>query len=78
MAWVRLNYEAVTGRAGYSDFYKKDIDIKILDGPGAVVSQWTLKNAWPNKFDFGTLDYSKDDLVDIDISIRYDYPVLLF
>jgi len=24
MEWARLSYESVTGRAGYSDFYKKD------------------------------------------------------
>ena len=30
MEWVRLSHESVTGRDGYSDFYKKDILI-ILD-----------------------------------------------
>ena len=25
MEWVRLSHESVTGRDGYSDFYKKDI-----------------------------------------------------
>ena len=25
MEWVRLHHESVTGRDGYSDFYKKDI-----------------------------------------------------
>ena len=26
MEWVRLGHESLTGRRGYADFYKKDID----------------------------------------------------
>ena len=32
MEWVRLSHESVTGRDGYSDFYKKDLTINVL-GP---------------------------------------------
>ena len=28
MEWVRLHHESVTGRDGYSDFYKKDLTSK--------------------------------------------------
>ena len=30
MEWVRLHHESVTGRDGYSDFYKKDLTIKCF------------------------------------------------
>ena len=30
MEWVRLSHESVTGRDGYSDFYKKDITFNVL------------------------------------------------
>jgi len=30
MEWVRLHKESVTGRDGYSDFYKKDITINLF------------------------------------------------
>jgi hypothetical protein len=76
MDWIRTNYEQQTGRMGYSDFYKKDISIKLLDGPGGVASSWTLKGAWVKDVDFGTLDYSKDDLIEIGMSIRFDTFVL--
>ena len=46
MEWVRLSHESVTGRDGYSDFYKKDVNIKVLGPVGDVVEQWTLKGAW--------------------------------
>jgi len=35
MEWVRLSHESLTGRDGYADFYKKDIDIYML-GPVGV------------------------------------------
>ena len=37
MEWVRLSHESVTGRDGYSDFYKKDIRIHTLGPVGDVV-----------------------------------------
>jgi hypothetical protein len=30
MEWVRLHHESVTGRDGYSDFYKKDLTLNVL------------------------------------------------
>ena len=38
MEWVRLHHESVTGRDGYSDFYKKDITINVLGPVGDIVS----------------------------------------
>ena len=38
MEWIRLGHESVTGRDGYSDFYKKDVTIDILGPVGDIVS----------------------------------------
>ena len=46
MEWVRLHHESVTGRDGYSDFYKKDITIQTLGPVGDVVEEWILKGAY--------------------------------
>ena len=48
-------------------------------GPGGVndqIEQWDLKNAFISKVDFGELDYSADDLVDITITLTYDFAVM--
>ena len=37
MEWVRLHHESVTGRDGYSDFYKKDLTIDVLGPVGECV-----------------------------------------
>ena len=46
MEWVRLSHESVTGRDGYSDFYKKDLVINALGPVGDVVAEWVLKGAF--------------------------------
>jgi hypothetical protein len=76
MEWVRLGHESITGRAGYADFYKKDITIKMLGPVGDVVEKWKLKGALIVNVDFSDLDYSSDDIAQIDIDLAYDYAIL--
>ena len=53
MEWVRLSHESVTGRDGYSDFYKKNVVINVLGPVGDVVEEWTLKGTWIQDATFG-------------------------
>ena len=78
MEWIRLSHESVTGRDGYSDFYKKDVNIKVLGPVGDVVEQWTLKGAWIQSANFNDLDFASSDPVDISVTLRYDYAILEF
>ena len=58
MEWVRLGHESVTGRDGYSDFYKKDLTVNVLGPVGDIVSEWILKGAFIKEATFG--DYNWD------------------
>ena len=78
MEWIRLSHESVTGRDGYSDFYKKDVDVQILGPVGDVVEQWKLKGAWRQSANFNDLDFASSDPVDITVTLRYDYAILQF
>jgi hypothetical protein len=78
MDWVRLNYEPLTGRMGYATYYKKDIQLKVLDPQGSVVELWDLQGAWPQDINFGELDYASSDPVEINFSLRFDNAVLQF
>ncbi len=78
MEWVRLHHESVTGRDGYSDFYKKDLKIQTLGPVGDVVEEWTLKGAYIQDANFGDLDFATSDPVDITLTLRYDYAILQF
>ena len=78
MEWVRLSHESVTGRDGYSDFYKKDIRFNTLGPVGDVVEEWILKGAYCHAADFGEADWSSSDPTDIQLTIRMDYAILNF
>ena len=76
--WIRLHHESVTGRDGYSDFYKKDITFNLLGPVGDVVEEWELKGAYIQTANFGELDFASSDPVEITLTLRYDYAVLKF
>ena len=76
MEWVRLSHESVTGRDGYSDFYKKDINIQTLGPVGDVVEEWKLKGAYCQAANFGDMDWSSDAPANINLTIVMDYAIL--
>ena len=78
MEWGRLHKESVTGRDGYSDFYKKDITFNVLGPVGDKVEEWTLKGAMIQSAAFGDLDWSVSEPADITLTLRYDYAILQF
>lgn len=77
MEWARLGYESVTGRAGYSDFYKKDITLNLLGPAGDIVSEWIIKGAFVKSMAQGDLDWSSTDaVVELTMTIGMDYCIL--
>ena len=79
MEWVRLHHESVTGRDGYSDFYKKDITFNLLGPVGDKVEEWKLVGAFIQTANFNDLDFANGtDVADISLTLRYDYAVLSF
>ena len=78
MEWVRLSHESVTGRDGYSDFYKKDVTIQVLGPVGDIIEEWKLKGAFIQDANFNDLAFNSNDPVDITLTLRYDYAILQF
>ena len=77
MEWVRLHHESVTGRDGYSDFYKKDLTFNVVGPVGDIVSEWIVKGALITNVTFG--DYNWDDdgtAVNISMTVQPDYCIL--
>jgi hypothetical protein len=79
MEWVRLHHESVTGRDGYSDFYKKDVVIDVLGPVGDIVSEWVIKGAFIKTANFGDLNFDNDSAAqNITMTLGMDYCVLNF
>jgi hypothetical protein len=77
MEWVRLGHESVTGRDGYSDFYKKNIVFNAIGPVGDIVSEWRIMGAMITEVNFG--DYNWDDdgtPVNIQVTVQPDYCIL--
>jgi hypothetical protein len=79
MEWVRLHHESVTGRDGYSDFYKKDLTLDVLGPVGDIVSEWIIKGALITNANFGDYNWDTDSTAqNITLSIQPDYCILNF
>jgi hypothetical protein len=79
MEWVRLHHESVTGRDGYSDFYKKDLVLDVLGPVGDVVSEWIIKGAFIKEANFGDYNWDTENTaVNITMTVGMDYCVLNF
>ena len=78
MEWIRLHHESATGRDGYSSFYKKEIRLHQLSPLGEVVEEWILKGAYITTSNFGSLDWSSEEVVKIELTLRYDWAFLNF
>ncbi len=44
-----------------------------LNGQGGLIGTWTLQNAFITNATFGDLSYDTDDLLNIEITFRYDW-----
>jgi len=76
MEWVRLHHESVTGRDGYSDFYKKDVRFNTLGPVGDVVEEWICKGAYLTNAEFGSGDWTSSSPMEISLTIAMDYAIL--
>jgi hypothetical protein len=78
MEWIRLGHESITGRDGYADFYKKDIDFYLLGPVGDKIEQWKLKGAFISQANFGDLSFDSNEVATIELTLSYDYAILEF
>lgn len=71
------NSTTATGNSVYKAMGSKRSDytatamLNLYDGCGNKLETWTLFDAWPQAIDFGDLDYSSSETVDIQLTMRY-------
>ena len=78
MEWIRISHESITGRDGYADFYKKDLQFEVLGPVGDIVEEWVLKGAYVKSAQFGDMDWATDQQIEITVTLRIDYAVINF
>ena len=78
MHWFRSHHESAVGKDGYSAQYKRAITLQQLSGTGVVIEEWTLHGAFINSCNWGTLDWSSEDVQTITATLSYDYAFMHF
>lgn len=52
--------------------FKKLGKLELYDGCGNIIEQWKFENCWPQSVEFGDLDMASNDIVTVNITLRYD------
>jgi hypothetical protein len=71
-------YDNVSGRAGYADFYKRNLQLKMLDPVGTVIELWDIVGVFPTEINFGDLTYEDGSPIEISCTLRFDTAALQF
>lgn len=45
--------------------------LKLFDGCGQIIEEWTLTDLWPQAIKFGDLDYSSSEELNIELTLRF-------
>jgi hypothetical protein len=78
LAWHRLQHESISGRNGYPDFYKRDIQLLEIDPVGNVIGQWDIKGAFITGMAGGEYAYENSTPVEVTLTIAFDNAVKQF
>lgn len=76
--WLLEHHQAATGTSGYAYQYKKRLQFDSVGPDGQILETWVLEGAFINSVNWGNFDYTTSDLVDIEITLSYDYAELTF
>ena len=60
------------GSLDESQTFKRTIQIFMLDGCGNAIESWTYMHAFPTDIEFGETDMSANDVMKVNLTLRYD------
>lgn len=66
-----------TPNKAYSQRALGTVKILELNGAGVEIDSWTLNNAWITNVKFGDLDYAGEELLNVELTMRYDWATYL-
>ena len=68
---------ATISKAGMVEALGTEIKLRQLDADGQVpIESWVIKNPLITTVDFDSLDYSSDEMLNIQVTLKYDYAYL--
>lgn len=73
--WLETVVNMSSMAVAHPRFYKKEGVLEMLDGVGQSTERWTMYGCFPTEVKWSDLDYSGNELLEIECSMRYDRAV---
>lgn len=75
--WLNVYHNSSNATYGFATSasairFKRPAYLNIYDGSGCLVESWVYENAWPQEVNFNEVDMSSNDVMTIDLTLRYD------
>jgi hypothetical protein len=70
--WHQTVFDPGTGHIGLASRYKRNGEIILFGPDGSAERTWILEGCWPTVVNFGSLDYNSDDVVRLEMQLRFD------
>tara|TARA_Y100000593_G_scaffold85884_1_gene163617 strand:- start:4295 stop:4813 length:519 start_codon:yes stop_codon:yes gene_type:complete len=71
-----FGYKKPTDKSKGIEKQKANCNIIQYDDQGASIEKWTLNNVFIKSINFGDLDYSSDEFVELQLTLMYDWAEL--
>lgn len=76
--WINAHHNSTSGVDGFAFAeYKRPITIEALDPSGAPAEAWALSGAYIGTSNWGEMDWSTEESKQIELTIKYDFAVLV-
>lgn len=74
--WINKIHDPVTNEYGTIATYMLPQRLQLLGYSGDVILEYVLQHCWPREVAAATLDYTTNDVVQFDVTLRYAYHTL--
>ena len=75
---IHIKHLILTSASLHGTINLATFSLKLMDPVGVTVEQWDIKGAWITDADFGGLDYTSGEPVEISLTVRPDECILRY
>jgi hypothetical protein len=66
--------QSLSKKGFFETAFKGQVMLQLLDGSGAEIEEWRLRNAFLTNVDYGgSLDYTSDEMLELSLEITFDW-----
>jgi hypothetical protein len=80
--WLKSYHDSSRAEYGFAtstgaNKFKRTAFLNMYDGSGCAIEYWVFENAWPQEVNYNEVDMSSNDVMTIDLTLRYDRAYLI-